>query len=369
MRFTPTNIKLDTDITGNIPWIAEYISVNNPGNRWIYLPQIKKWIPPTYMNAIFPWGITPPSYEICIGSAVASDGQSGTPSGVTAGTGASALPTIEFISQEPVTPNPGTPYGITINAGTVNLAAGTSVSISGTPNVQFTNAQIAVLNVTGGILQVASNQTQILTIPGGPSVPGTFDLTASVPAGTQSLIVIITRAITISFIKGVQSGSQIFNQVAVSQGIYVVPWTSTDTQVEIAGNIPGGSAPYGYVIASPVALGTVIYNKAEQPVITQEFANKDIVVYSAVNANSTLSVLAGVSDRSIRLKSLNMDINQAIVAYLQDSLGNNLGLVSNNMRNIDFKSYQLGLGVGLQLFNPSTTLVTTFQGTLIVDQR
>lgn len=366
MRFTPTNIKLDTDITGNIPWIAEYISINNPGNRWIYLPQIKKWIPPTYMNAIFPWGITPPSYEICIGSAVASDGQSGTPSGVTAGSGSTALPTIEFISQERVTPNPGTPYGITINAGTVNLAAGTSVSISGTPNVQFTNASIAVLNVTGGILQVASNQTQLGIVSSG----GTGITTFSVPAGTQSIILVLVRNFLLNSVQGVQSGVVLLGQQLIGPGVYILPWESAlDTQIQI--QTPGGGATVtnGYIVASPVPLGTTVYNRPEQAVYTQEVSNQDIVVFTAVNANSTASILTALASQTVKLKYLNMDLNQAIAAYIQDSTGVNVALVSNVVRSIDFKSYVLPSGRGLQLFNPSTTLVTTFQGTLMADMR
>lgn len=192
MRTAPLSLKIDSVNTGNLPWVPDFIVINNPGNRWVWLPQIKKWVPPTYMNAIYPWSISPPTYEVVIGNAVGSDGQNATPAGVTAGTGSTALPIVQFIVGEPIDPSPGTPYGVVINAGSVSILGTPTVSITGTPSVNIANSPS--VTITSGTVSISGTPTvSISNVPAVTINSGTVSIT-----GTPSVNIANTPAVTIN---------------------------------------------------------------------------------------------------------------------------------------------------------------------------
>lgn len=48
------------EATEDIVW--DYLSIDNPGDFWFYLPQINRWVGPNQTNIVIPWGVSPGTF-------------------------------------------------------------------------------------------------------------------------------------------------------------------------------------------------------------------------------------------------------------------------------------------------------------------
>lgn len=218
-----------------VNWQAVQVIVDNPTNQWLYLPAAKRYIAPGVMGAIVPFsGSTAVQAQW---QAPAGYTQPGTIAGqqatlvwlspsITAApdSGVATTPIVDINGASvtisgpvDVTPAAGSTFDVTGDvtvAGSVDVASGT-VEISGTPDVNVTNASIPVsgsvdATITGPVSIATGQVVDVQNAAGGSlTVAGTVDIggTPSVAISGTPDVNITNASVPISGSVDISSGS------------------------------------------------------------------------------------------------------------------------------------------------------------------